>query len=202
MARKAAFSEKLTDSNIEKVIGLLRAEKPITKKSACEILGITYNTTRLDSIIETFLKKKEFDAEQRAKKKFTAATPAEIDLIISSYLIDGDPISSISKRIYRSDSFVSNVLERVNCPRREVGGSYFHPPIIPDIAVKQDFKKDEKVFSARYNSLATIVSILPSKDGPVYSIWLEDEKWQQYAYQPWWELASLEHLKPYCTSIK
>lgn len=49
---KVKEGEKLTPSNIEKVIGLLEIEKPISKKDACELLNISYNTTRLARIIE------------------------------------------------------------------------------------------------------------------------------------------------------
>ena len=42
--------ENLTDSNIKNVISLLEAEKPITKKEACDILNISYNTTRLNKL--------------------------------------------------------------------------------------------------------------------------------------------------------
>ena len=36
------------------VIAKLEAEKPITKKAACELLGIAYNTTRLDNLIQEY----------------------------------------------------------------------------------------------------------------------------------------------------
>ena len=39
--------EQLSETNINKVIDLLSADKPITKKEACGILNIAYNTTRL-----------------------------------------------------------------------------------------------------------------------------------------------------------
>jgi hypothetical protein len=200
MAGKAAPSDKLTPQNIEKVIELLKAEKPITKKAACEILGINYNTTRLDSIIDGYLKKREFEEEQRSKKRYKPASKEEIDLIIGSYL-EGDPVSAISKRIYRSDNFVSNVLDKVGCPKREIPHSYFSPGIFPDSCISKEFKIGQKVYSSRYDSLATIKSMKMQGEDPVYCIWLEDEKWQQFAYQPWWELGSLEHLKPHCSSI-
>ncbi len=44
--------EKLDAANLDKVIALLESDSPITKKEACEILNITYNTTRLKRIIE------------------------------------------------------------------------------------------------------------------------------------------------------
>ena len=54
--------EKLSDSNIKYVVGLLSGDSPITKKEACNILNISYNTTRLNAILESYqdykLKKK------------------------------------------------------------------------------------------------------------------------------------------------
>ena len=38
---KKRSHEKLTDSNIQHVIGLLNAKSPITKKEACSILNIS-----------------------------------------------------------------------------------------------------------------------------------------------------------------
>lgn len=193
MARKRNENEQLTDSNIERVIDLLQGEKPITKKAACEILNIAYNTTRLDSIINGYKDRKQHDQEMRDKKRYKAASNDEINIIVSSYL-EGDPISSIANRIYRSDTFVKNIIERVGCPKRVTGSDYWHPELIPDPAMREVFNVGEKVWSARYNSMAIIKSVV-EKQPEVYSIWLDSEEWQQYAYQPYWELASLEHLR-------
>ena len=51
MAIKKRDYEKLDDANIERVIAALNDPSPITKKSACEMLNISYNTTRLNNII-------------------------------------------------------------------------------------------------------------------------------------------------------
>ncbi len=56
---KAKDHEKLDDATIERVMALLNDEKPITKKAACEILNISYNTTRLGAIIDGYLERKE-----------------------------------------------------------------------------------------------------------------------------------------------
>ena len=40
MAVRKKREEKLSETNINKVIELLASEKPITKKEACEILNI------------------------------------------------------------------------------------------------------------------------------------------------------------------
>jgi hypothetical protein len=197
MARAAQPSEKLTEANISKVIELLNSEKPITKKIACEMLGIAYNTTRLASLIEKHTEAINFEKEQRAKKRYKAASPEEVSYILQSYL-SGDTISDISKRIYRSPAFVTNTINRTGCPKRETGHTYFKPDLLPEACSKKEFEIGEKVFSARYNSLALIKSTTKSSDGDnVYLVWLLDEKWQQNAYQPWWELGSLEHLKQY-----
>ena len=57
---KKRSHEKLTDVNIQHVMKLLNAESPITKKEACSILNISYNTTRLGTIIEDFVEKKDY----------------------------------------------------------------------------------------------------------------------------------------------
>ncbi len=196
--RKTVENENLTDANIAKVISLLNptkdGEKPITKKSACEILRISYNTARLDMLIRQYKEKVENDKLQRAKRRFTPATQAEKELIITSYL-EGDSMADIAKRIYRSANFVSNILERYGCPRRGNGNpDYWHPELIPEKAMKLEFAIGEKVWSARYKSMARIESVYEKQPG-VYRIWLESEATKQFAYQPYWELASLEHLK-------
>lgn len=193
MARKRNEHEQLTDANIERVIELLGGEKPITKKAACEILNIAYNTTRLDSIISGYQGKKQHEQEMREKKRYKSATKDEIDIIVTSYL-EGEPVSVIAKRLYRSDTFVKNIIERVGCPKRVVGSDYWHPELIPEPAMRETFSIGEKVWSARYNSMAIIKGVV-EKQPEVYSLWLDSEEWQQYAYQPYWELASLEHLR-------
>ena len=68
---KKKAHENLTDESISKVISLLRQDSPITKKEACEILNIRYNTTRLQNIIDDFeqtlARKERFKAEKRGK---------------------------------------------------------------------------------------------------------------------------------------
>ena len=68
---KRKAHENLTDDNISRVISFLRQDNPITKKEACELLNIRYNTTRLQNIIDDFedtLERKErFKAEKRGK---------------------------------------------------------------------------------------------------------------------------------------
>ncbi len=188
---KTSDTERLDDNSIERAIELL--ENKGTKKDACAILGINYNTTRLGNIIDKYKERKATEATKRAEKRGKPATESEIQYIISSYL-EGDNIDSISKSLYRTAAFVKNILEKYSVPIRRTGYSYFSPSLIPLEAISETYEIGEKVYSARYDSLAKIVS---EKEPGVYLIWLELEKWQQFAYQPYYELASLRHLEKY-----
>jgi len=200
MARKKSASEEelMTDANIAKVIKLLEPEqgtKAITKKDACQILGMAYNTTRLGTIIEEWKKKQTKNAERRAEKRGKPVTGEERIYIISEYLA-GETVDSISKATYRSSTFVKSVLETNSVPIRVPGSSYFCPELIPEGAVRERFKVGEVVYSARYDSTARIdAESFSDKHGWIYRVWLLSEKWQQNAYQEATELASLEHLR-------
>ena len=193
MAKKAREHELLSDQNIAKVIGLLAQEKPITKKAACELLNISYNTSRLDSIIKEYKERQAYAKEQREKKRYKPASKQEIDYVVTSYM-EGNSIQHISNHMYRSTTFVNNTIDRLGVPRRHSSADYWNPELIPEKAQRDSFKIGEKVWAARYNSLAEIEAEVPNQPG-VYRIWLLAEEWQQKAYQPYWELASLEHLK-------
>lgn len=200
-ARKRPSSEEalMTDANIAKVITLLEpsdgATKPITKKEACAMLGMTYNTTRLGTIINTFKEKQARDAKRRAEKRGTPATQDEITYAIQEYL-HGETIDSISKATYRSSSFIKAILERYAVPIRASSQNYFKPELIPEGAARDRFSVGEVVYSARYDSLAKIdAEQKTDKHGWIYRCWLLGEKWQQYCYQEAYELASLDHLR-------
>jgi hypothetical protein len=186
--------ERLDDSNMERVISLLEPKdgsKAITKKDACSILNINYNTTRLTSLIEKYKENKARDAAKRAEKRGSPASPQEISFAIESYL-EGDTVDSISKSLYRGPTFVNAILEKHGVPKRPSSHNYFKPGLIPEEAMRDSFKVGEKVYSARYDSLASIEGVFKPNQ---YRIYLLSEKWRQYAYQPAEELASLEHLR-------
>ena len=60
--------EKLSSTNVQKVVDLLNQDDPITKKEACEILNIRYNTTRLQRIIDDHLELWEYKIKEEQKK--------------------------------------------------------------------------------------------------------------------------------------
>ena len=197
--RSELEEELMTDANISRVIRLLEPQeegvKPITKKDACQMLGMAYNTTRLGTIIENFKANQARSAKRRAELRGKPATKEDVVYIISEYL-NGEPVDSISKMTYRSPAFIKRILEENAVPIRVPGTSYFNPQLIPDGAVRDRFKVGEVVYSARYDSTARIdLEQKSDKHGWIYRVWLLSDKWLQSAYQEAHELASLEHLR-------
>jgi hypothetical protein len=197
--RSELETELMTPANISRVIRLLEPTeegvKPITKKDACQILGMAYNTTRLGTIIEDFKKARARDAERRAALRGKPATLEDVVYIITEYL-NGEPVDYISKRTYRSPTFIKRILEDNAVPIRVPGATYFSPELIPDGAVRDRFKIGEIVYSARYDSLARIdTETKTEKYGYIYRVWLMADKWLQAANQEAYELASLQHLR-------
>jgi hypothetical protein len=197
--RSELEQELMTEANILRVISLLEPKdtttKPITKKDACQILGMAYNTTRLGTIIDDFKSKRDRDAQRRQALRGKPATNEEITFVIQEYL-EGNTIDAISKSTYRGPIFIKAILEKYAVPIRATSHDYFRPELIPDGAVRDRFNVGEVVYSARYDSTARIDTEQPHpKHGWVYRIWLLADKWKQSAYQPAEELASLEHLR-------
>lgn len=197
--RSASEEELMTDANISRVIRLLEpaeeGKKPITKKDACQMLGMSYNTTRLGTLIEEYKQKQVRTAQRKSQLRGKPATQEEKVYIISEYL-NGETVDAISKMTYRSSRFIKDVLEGNSVPIRVPGSSYFNPELIPDGAVRDRFKIGEVVYSSRYDSIARIDAEQKSdKYGFVYRIWLLSDRWLQSAYQEASELASLEHLR-------
>ena len=154
--------EKLTDSNISKVIGLLGASPPITKKEACEILNISYNTTRLNKIIESFKEDQELIKRMKAKKRGRPADNSEIKYIIEAYM-EGVALSDIAKSNYRSVAFIKSIIERVGVPTRPTGDDKYKVEYLPDECVSDDFIPNEIVWSAKYHAACRIIKKLPDE---------------------------------------
>ena len=188
-------NELLTPANLDRVIAGFEATPKMTKKDACAILGIAYNTTRLDSLIEKYLEKNARDAARRAALRGKPATSEEITYVIQEYL-EGSTIDAISKSTFRGPTFIKAILEKYDVPVRQTSHSYFSPELIPDGAVRDRFTVGEVVYSARYDSIARVDTEQETREhGWIYRIWLLADKWKQSAYQEANELASLEHLR-------
>ena len=151
--------EKLDDANIQRVLDYLRQDKPITKKEACAMLNISYNTTRLNSIMVDFEETLEFRAKRKSQNRGRKATDYEIKQSIEMYL-DEQPVSSIASALYRSSTFVRNLLDRVGVPQKRpktLQGMSEKIGYLPDECVSENFEPGEKVWCARYDLPARIV---------------------------------------------
>ena len=157
MAIKTRKHENLTETNIQHVIELLKDEKPITKKEACSILNISYNTTRLNKIIEDHQETVAYRERRKAQNKGKGATEMEIKQVVNFYL-DGSNISDIAKSLYRSPAFIKAIIDRVGIPQKLAMTDYEgrKNAILPEQCVAEDFEVGEKIWAVRQNYPAIV----------------------------------------------
>ena len=157
---KKKSHEKLTAQNIQHVISLLNPTssqaKAITKREACSILNISYNTTRLDKIIEDYHEQREYRSRRVSQNRGRPARPDEIQDIVKEYL-SGENVSNIAKGLYRSPAFVKSLLEKIGVPQRptKIEGrkqEYY----LPEQCVSDSFEEGEIVWSATYHAPAVV----------------------------------------------
>jgi|TARA_R110000824_G_scaffold163952_7_gene339910 hypothetical protein len=145
---RAKSYEDLSAVNIRRVLTAL--EEGATKKVACEMLRISYNTTRLNNIIEEFDVEQARIADRKARNKGKMAQRHEIQRAITDY-IEGDNITDIAKNLYRSSSFVKGIIDRVGVPRRPVGDEKASEVMLPDACIKEEFHEGEIAWSSKYH---------------------------------------------------
>ena len=221
--RKKA-GEKLDEANLSKVSALLNQDNPITKKEACEILNISYNTTRLNRILDEHNDTVSYRETRKSHNRGKKATTLEIKEAIESYL-NGETVSDISKRLFRRTTFVKNILDKVGVPEKLPKTKRKGAAYLPDECVSEDFEKGQKVWSASYHAPAIIkerytkeyqdknagiqyVNYEERYGCGLYSIWvIEGEtEWNDRfgqitggfnAHQLAYDLGSLKHLEEY-----
>lgn len=195
----ARASVDIPDSKMDEVVDLMAAEKPITKKRACEILGIAYNTTRLDNLIEEYLERKARLAQRKRAKRGKPLEADEKKDIIESYL-EREPLADIAERQARSTATIKNFLEFSGIPMRDSECSYFNPPMVGDKLVREVYLPGEIVYSTQYQELAEVKTEVKARE-KAYRIWLSDT--MQYACVPWYELADMtEIVRLYKVNLK
>lgn len=181
--------EKLDDATVGRVANSLDHEQGYTKKKACEELNISYNVGRLNRIIQEYKDKLEYAEKRYQNNKGQPFSELEIEEIVADYL-NGESVASIARNLYRSVHSVKKKIADLHLPERTKNCSYQNPDLIPDEAVSETFEKGELVWSARYNAVAEIQGTFDN----AYSIYVFG-KYNQFAYQPWWELGKLEAIK-------
>ena len=224
MAIRKKAGEKLDEATLDRVSALLNQDNPITKKEACEMLNISYNTTRLGKILDDFNETTSYREVRKSQNRGKKATDMETKEAIETYL-SGETITDISKRLYRSTTFVKNILDRVGVPEKLPKTKRKGPAYLPDECVSESFEKGEKVWSASYHAPAIIkqeytkeyqnenagiqyVNYEEKYGCSLYSIWvIEGEtEWNDHfgyimggfaADQLAYDLGSLKHLEEY-----
>lgn len=224
MAIRKKAGEKLDEATLTRVSALLNQDNPITKKEACEMLNISYNTTRLGKILDDFNETTSYREVRKSQNRGKKATDMETKEAIEAYL-SGETISDISKRLYRSTTFVKNILDRVGVPEKLPKTKRKGPAYLPDECVSESFEEGEKVWSACYHAPAIIkqeytkeyqnenagiqyVNYEEKYGCSLYSIWvIEGEtEWNERfgyitggfaAHQLAYDLGSLKHLEEY-----
>jgi len=222
MARvKKKDYENLSPTNIDKVISALSGEDPISKKDACAMLNIAYNTTRLQRIIDDRIERKQYIKTRKAQNRGKPAADHEISEAVSGFL-SGESITDISARLYRSPAFIRSLIDNVGVPQPTQEAINY----LPDECIAEDFEEGEIVWSARYDKPALIekeVSVDYQAEKPGYSDTNYEKKYSSkcyrifvmesegddsealiragkagyHAYSLAYDLGKLEHLKKY-----
>ena len=212
--------ENLTQANITKVIELLNptdGSKPITKKEACGILNIAYNTTRLGNIISEHHETMECRARRKAQNKGKAATKKEITDAVAGYL-EGMTVADIAKSLYRSPAFVKGIIERIGVPQKLAMTDYEgrRNALLPDQCMADEFAEGEKIWAIRQNYPAIVQRELKPEQAEergyklylVYTIEAQQEDLKN-TYFPYlsfagknhalaaYDMGSLRHLQQY-----
>ena len=164
MAIKTKKHENLTETNIQHVIELLNGDNPITKKEACSILNISYNTTRLNKIIEDHAETVAYRERRKAQNKGKGATEMEIKQVVNFYL-DGSNISDIAKHLYRSPAFIKAIINRIGVPQKLAMTDFEgrRNAMLPEQCVSDEFEEGERVWAVRQNYPAVVKRELKSE---------------------------------------
>jgi len=186
--------EKLDAASIQKVIELLNSEQPISKKEACEILNISYNTTRLNKIINDHTEREEYRAKRRkelAKHPVSEREKAEI----ITYYLHSFSLSAVSESTFRSTEVIKRVLKEFSIPLKDSSYTYHNPPLLEETSYAVDYKPGDLVFSAKYYSIAYISKLIKTDEiTSYYRIYIIGVN-ERYAIQPAYELADLRPLQ-------
>jgi len=157
VAIKTKKHENLTETNVQHVIELLNGDNPITKKEACSILNISYNTTRLNKIIQDHLDTVEYRERRKAQNKGKGATEMEIKQVVNFYL-DGSNISDIAKHLYRSPAFIKAIINRIGVPQKLAMTDYEgrKNAMLPEQCVSDEFEEGERIWAVKQNYPAVV----------------------------------------------
>lgn len=180
----------LTEEQYKQVTEYL-AQPKATKKAACEMIGISYNTKKLAELIERYEQRETAAKAARAAKRKTAVTLPEVALWITAYL-NGESPAEIAESCYRSEAVVKHHLEKHGAMLRKVGKvDRLNPPALPEQCISDTFDVGQYVWVAAYNCVGVVKGFYKN----AVKVWVLSEGIQEHSYQAPWELGSLKHLE-------
>ncbi|BAV81257.1 D2 protein [Vibrio phage VCPH] len=168
-----------------------------TKKRQCEILGINYNTTRLDNLIDEYYEAKEHRKRMMKEMRKKPVTNDQVCDWALMYL-QGIPLGTIAEQYYRTPALVKARLIKLG-----VMGLMCHekvdplnPPLVPDELMECDFEVGQIVFVPAYKCVGTVMHCYgESKEGVnQYRIYLAGDRERNIAVNAY-DIGSLEGLR-------
>lgn len=189
--KKVEISEDQYDRCLE------ARENGETKKSQCAILGIAYNTKRLDTLLDDYLSAKQRRIEMRKKVRKQPVTDQDIADWTLMYL-QGSPLVEISESYYRTAGMVRSKLEKLGVwgLMSTESVSPLNPPMVNDELMEEDFELGEVVFVPGYKAVGIIKHCYgPSKSEGInqYRIYLAGSR-ERNIYCNAYDLGSLRPL--------
>jgi len=183
---KVKAGEKLDDVNVKAVIKAMGAEAPCSRKEACQMLNITYNSTRLTRIIEEYEAKVAYRRKQRTAMRKVPITTSDKKAIVQGY-VGGESLKEITDTSFRSLAVVKKILEEFNLPTHTESRV-----LIEAEQTSEEYEKGDLVFSAKYSEYCEVIGKAADSEehGAVYKLYVLGTHCM-YAYQPYYELIDL-----------
>lgn len=199
MAR--GIKQDYNSANIPAVIKIL--EEGATKKAACDLLGIAYNTKRLQDIIDKYISDKEYDAARRKAKRGTAIEGDELVNIIESYLIYNASIDTLSKKYHRPTAAIKSVLYRSGAMlKAQETPNPLRPSELPEESIlgeDEEFELKQLVWVAGYQCVG---EVRKNFGNGVYRVYLLDPGYHRNVTFNWYDLGNLKHLEALGVNLK
>lgn len=165
MARR--IKRDYNEARIPEVIAALGQEKPITKKAACEMLGIAYNTTRLQSIIDEYIQDQENRVARRKAMRGKPVTKEEAQEWANDYLMGGMSLSEIAEFAHRSTSVVKMHLERLGVMFSRTNLSPLNPDMVPEENLREEYEPNQIVYVPGYGCFGKIIKEVVSESAAI-----------------------------------
>lgn len=176
-----------------------------TKKRQCEILGIAYNTSRLDSLLEEYQEEKVRRAAMVKKMRAKPITPQEKANMVEAYL-QGDTMGDMAKQFYRSSAIIKRQLEMAGVwgLRFNESPNPLNPKPVPDECMADSFEIGEKVWVPAYRCLGEVMKLYTNQPDGVdaYRVYLLDEAKHRNIIQKAYDLGSLRHVEELGVDIR